>query len=124
MQPTRPASDETWRPADADCHSRVWIEALGGSEVDFVGMLLDYGVSRFRFFVAGVDRVACRCDAAGQDHAGVDAVDEPRPVVARDVPVQLVERADIAGGEVEANRVVNAIADDDGAVSVFRAGNV
>ena len=52
------------------------------------------------------------------------AVDEHRPVVAGDVPVQLVERGLSGVGEEESNRVRDAIADDDLPLGVARAGNV
>jgi hypothetical protein len=54
----------------------------------------------------------------------VDGVDRHRPAVAGDVPVQLVERRFVALGEKEANRVGDAVADDDRAIRVARAGNI
>jgi hypothetical protein len=53
----------------------------------------------------------------------VHAVDEHRPADARDVPIELVERADIARREEESDRVGDAVPNDNGAIRVGRAGN-
>lgn len=52
------------------------------------------------------------------------AVDLHRPRVAGNVPVQLVELADVARFVKEPDRVANAVSDDDGAIRVVRAGDV
>jgi hypothetical protein len=54
----------------------------------------------------------------------VDPVDGHRPAVAGDVPVQLVERTFLPARKVEADRVGDAVADDDLPVGVARAGNI
>src|SRR5882672_3288704 len=111
-------------PADADCHSFVRIEPALESEVDDVPDLLDLRVPRCGSECTGVDRSACRRDALGEYDARVRAVDEHRPVVAGGVPIQLVERAYAAVREEEPNRVGDAVADDDLAIRVVRAGNI
>lgn len=54
----------------------------------------------------------------------MNAVDLHRPRIAGDVPVQLVELADIARFVKESDGVAHAVADDDGAIGVMRAGDV
>jgi hypothetical protein len=54
----------------------------------------------------------------------VDAVDRHRPGVAGDVPVQLVERGLLAVRKEKADRVGDAVADDDLPVGVARIRNV
>jgi hypothetical protein len=53
----------------------------------------------------------------------MNAVDEHRPVVAGDVPVQLVERGLLVVCEEEPDRIGDVVADDDLPVGVVRAGN-
>jgi hypothetical protein len=53
----------------------------------------------------------------------VYAVDRHRPAVAGDVPVQLVERGLLAVLEEKADRVGDAVADDDLPIRVARTGN-
>jgi hypothetical protein len=48
-------------------------------------------------------------------------IDRHVPAVTGDVPVQLVDRARLAPGVVEPDRVVDAIADDDLAIGIVRA---
>jgi hypothetical protein len=53
----------------------------------------------------------------------VNAVDEHRPIVAGDVPVQLVECGLFVVREEEADRVGDVVADDDLPIGVVRARN-
>ena len=110
-------------PADADGNSFIWGKAAEGCEVDYVAVLLDCRVRGDRSTRPGVDRGARGRDAFGEDDARVHSVDRHRPAVAGDVPVQLVERALFAAGVEEANRVGDAVADDDLPIRVARAGN-
>ena len=93
------------------------------SEVDDVAGLLGPRIARDGSLDAGVDRNARWRDAVGKHDACVSTVDRHRPVVAGDVPVQLVERAHVAAGEKEAYCVRDAVADDDLAIGVSRARN-
>jgi hypothetical protein len=54
----------------------------------------------------------------------VDAVDRHRPVVAGDVPLQLIDGAGFARGEEQAYRVPHPVTDDYGAIGVVRSGDV
>ena len=111
-------------PAGADRHSLVWIEPAQESEVDDIVVLLDLRVGGDRSAHACVDRGLRGSDAIRKHDVRVHAVDRHRPAVAGDVPVQLVERANLAVGEEEADRVGDVVADYYLPVRVIRAGNI
>src|SRR6185369_16457090 len=89
--PAWTAGDVSRRPTDSDCQTLVGIESLRRSEGDFI--LVDFrarGGSSLSHR-SGVDGDAGRFDISGQNDAAMDAVDAHRPLVARHVPVKLVE---------------------------------
>ena len=111
-------------PTDSDRHPFVWRKRAKQSKITHILVPFDLRQCEYLPKPSDVAGGAHGRYTIGKHDARVNAVNRHRPAVAGHVPIQLVECRLFAVREEKADRIGDAVADDDLPIGVGCIGNV